>query len=67
MIQQAREQTKDDAQIEWRTLNVAEAESRQLAMDYKIKFVPTTIINGEKWLIGVTSVEQILEEITKFK
>jgi protein-disulfide isomerase len=66
VIQQAREQTKD-AQIEWLTRNVAEDEARQLAIAYKVKFVPTTIINGEKWLIGVTSVEQILEEIAKFK
>jgi hypothetical protein len=67
VIQQAREQTKDNTEIEWLTRNVAEAESRQLALAYKIKFVPTTIINGAKWLIGVTSVEQILEEIAKFK
>ncbi len=67
MIEHAREQTKDNAQIEWLTRNVADTESKQLAITYKIKFVPTTIINGEKWLIGVTSVEQILEEIAKFK
>jgi protein-disulfide isomerase len=67
VIEHAREQTKDNAQIEWLTRNVADAESKQLAIAYKIKFVPTTIINGEKWLIGVTSVVQILEEIAKFK
>lgn len=53
--------------IEWITRNVAEPEDRQLAMEYKVKFVPTTIINGEKWLVGVSTVEQLKAEIEKFK
>ena len=54
-------------EIEWITRNVAEPKDRKIAVDYKIKFVPTTIINGEKWLVGVSSVEQLKEEILKFR
>lgn len=47
--------------------NVAKPEDRQIAVDYQIRFVPTTIIDGEKWLVGVTTVEQLKEEIVKRK
>ncbi|NVM54503.1 MAG: thioredoxin family protein [Candidatus Helarchaeota archaeon] len=53
--------------IEWVTRNVAEQEDREIAVEYKIRFVPTTIINGEKWLVGVSTVEQLKEEIEKYK
>jgi protein-disulfide isomerase len=60
--------TKDkEKDIEWITRNVAEPEAREIAVNYKIRFVPTTIINGETRLVGVTTVEQLLEEIAKQK
>jgi hypothetical protein len=66
VIKQAQDEaTAED--IDWITLNVAEPEARKVALEYKIRFVPTTIINGEKWLVGVTSVQQLMEEISQFK
>jgi len=46
---------------------VAEPEGRALAINYNIRFVPTTIINSTKWLVGVTTTEQLKEEIEKYK
>jgi len=68
VINQTQEKTKDkDKDIEWITRNVAEPEARDIAVTYKIRFVPTTIINGETRLVGVTTVERLLEEIEKQK
>ena len=66
MIKQAQDEMKTE-DIEWRTLSVAEPQGHQLALQYKIQYVPTTIINGKKWFVGVTTVEQLKGEILKFK
>ncbi len=66
MIKQAQDKIKIDG-IEWITRNVMEPEARKIAISYKIQFVPTTIINGETKLVGVTTVERLEEEILKFK
>jgi hypothetical protein len=54
-------------QIEWVKRNVANPEDKKLAISYKIRFVPTTIIAGKTRLVGVTTVEKLKEEIIKFK
>lgn len=66
VIKQTQDEMKAE-KIEWVTRNVAEQEDREIAVEYKIRFVPTTIINGEKWLVGVSTVEQLKEEIEKYK
>ncbi len=66
MIEQVKGEMETDS-IEWITRNVAEPASRQAALDYKVRFVPTTIIAGEKWLVGVSSPEQLKEAILQFK
>ena len=66
MIEQVKGEM-DAEPIEWITRNVADPASKQVALDYKIRFVPTTIVNGEKWLVGVSSPEQLKEAILHFK
>jgi hypothetical protein len=66
VIKEAQEKIKIE-DLEWITMNVAETEARKAAVDYRIRFVPTTIINGEKMLVGVTTVKQLEDEISKFK
>jgi protein-disulfide isomerase len=51
--------------VEWQIWNVADPEGKALAISYKIRYVPTTIINGTKRLVGVTTIEQLKEEIAK--
>jgi hypothetical protein len=67
VIQETKEKTKNDNRIEWVTMNVAEPDGREKAVAYKLRFVPTTIINGETKLVGVTTVERLIEEIEKCK